>query len=117
MRSLLIVDDEPTITAVLTCLLREHVDEITVAHDGLEALNLLTQRQFGVVLTDVSMPKMGGVELVKTMRKQGMETPVIFFSGSLDREQGSLHNLSQTTYIEKPCSPQQVIEQTILAFS
>jgi two-component system KDP operon response regulator KdpE len=76
---ILIVDDERQITRVLRTSLQSHGYEVDVAQDGLEALRLFEQGSPDLVVTDLSMPNMDGVELTRALRKLG-DTPIIVLS-------------------------------------
>ncbi len=76
---ILIVDDERQITRVLRTSLQSHGYEVDVAQDGVEAVRLFEQNQPDLVVTDLSMPNMDGVELTQAIRKLG-DTPIIVLS-------------------------------------
>ncbi len=76
---ILIVDDERQITRVLRTSLQSHGYEIQVAHDGLEAFELFEQRPPDLIITDLSMPNMDGLELTKAVRRVA-DTPIIVLS-------------------------------------
>jgi CheY-like chemotaxis protein len=65
----LIVDDSATMHKMVTISLQELCFETTIAGDGLEASKQAQQTQFDVITTDVSMPNMDGIELIKVVRK------------------------------------------------
>ena len=66
---ILIVDDERQITRALRASLQSHGFEVTTAIDGLEALAIFDQVRPDLLITDLSMPNMDGVELTKAVRK------------------------------------------------
>ena len=76
---ILIVDDEKQITRVLRTSLQSHGYEVVVAEDGLEALRLFEQNPPDLVVTDLYMPNMDGVELTRAIRERG-DTPIIVLS-------------------------------------
>ncbi len=80
---LLIVDDEKELVENLELLIEDSVNKISCAYDGKEALNLIEKESKNIdcILCDVNMPKMGGVELLKTIREKEIETPFIFYTG------------------------------------
>jgi DNA-binding NtrC family response regulator len=79
---ILIVDDEESITKLLATMLKDQVDEIEVAYNGRDALNIVKKnKNIALILTDIKMPIMDGIEFVKRIREMGHETPVIFFTG------------------------------------
>jgi two-component system KDP operon response regulator KdpE len=76
---ILIVDDEPQITRVLRTSLESNGYEVTVARDGADALEKYLAVNPDLVITDLSMPEMDGVELTRAIRGYGV-TPVIVLS-------------------------------------
>ena len=76
---ILLVDDERQIIRVLRTSLQSHGYEILSAADGLEALNLFEQSKPDLVITDLSMPNMDGLELTKAIRAIA-DTPIIVLS-------------------------------------
>jgi len=86
MAEILIVDDDSVIRETLYELLSEKY-QCTAAGTGNEALELLRQKRFDVVLTDLSMPGLCGSELLKRIVAEFTETPVIMISGLSDQEQ------------------------------
>ena len=79
---ILIVDDERQITRVLRTSLESQGYEVVIAQDGAEALRAFEQLPPDLVITDLSMPNMDGVELTRAVRRLG-GTPIIVLS---DRE-------------------------------
>ena len=85
-KSLLVVDDSATFRQLL-CMSLTRVDGITQANiteaaDGQDALEKLRDRNFDLVLTDIRMPRMDGLELIKKLRNDMNETalPIIIIS-------------------------------------
>ena len=76
---ILIVDDERQITRVLRTSLQSSGYEVTVANNGLEAFELFTSTQPDLVITDLAMPEMTGIELTRAIRRTS-ETPIIILS-------------------------------------
>ncbi len=82
MINLLIADDHVSIVDA-TKLLLENDPEITVigtAHDGKELLENIKHRNPDIILSDISMPRMNGIEMCKTIKKTHPKIKVIFFS-------------------------------------
>lgn len=76
---ILIVDDERQITRVLRTSLQSSGYEVTVANNGLEAFDLFRSVSPDLVITDLAMPEMGGIELTRAIRRLS-ETPIIILS-------------------------------------
>jgi CheY-like chemotaxis protein len=104
---LLLVEDEAAVREVLLRTLQSNGYEVTTACHGGEALALLEQGLVPqLILSDVVMPEMGGFDLVRWVREQGLIQPVILMTGYTDRdlsvEQLQNQNVSLLT---KPFGP------------
>lgn len=102
----LVVDDDKLICEGLRALLEKHVTVFT-ANNGKEALELLKQRDFDIILSDVEMPEMSGVEMCEVIRQSVAfkHIPILFLSARTaesDRLQGLLSGAID--YIPKPLS-------------
>ncbi len=81
---LLVVDDEPGTLSALETLLRRSGYEVLTAEDGAQALERFADSAADVVITDVGMPRMSGIELLENLRKQDPALPVIVCTASDD---------------------------------
>lgn len=79
---ILVVEDEPTLSVVVCEFLRIMNFEVTCAGNGVEALDRMCLDKFDLVITDVMMPKMGGLELIQNIRKVKPFLPIIAVTGS-----------------------------------
>lgn len=84
-RRLLIVDDEPDICEILSDLCAVLTMDIRVAANGEEALEILSKEPIDCILSDINMPRMSGLELLKELRARGLETPFVIVSGYEDK--------------------------------
>ncbi|MGB5986507.1 MAG: response regulator [Desulfobacterales bacterium] len=100
---ILLVDDEPGIRKVLGITLEDWGYEVRSAEDGRQALELFRQIQPAIVLTDIKMPVMDGVTLLRRIKAEEPDTEVIMISGhgDLDLAIESL-KLEATDFITKP---------------
>ena len=78
--SVLLVDDEPNIIEVLEIVLQEQGMEVSKASSGRAALDLLRQREVDVVISDIRMPDLSGVELLKEVRQFAPDTVFIIIT-------------------------------------
>src|ERR1700727_1669470 len=76
---ILIVDDEPQIARVLRTSLLSNGHEVTVAQDGADALEKFLKTQPELVITDLAMPNMDGIELTREIRERS-QVPIIVLS-------------------------------------
>ena len=101
MTTILVVDDEPPIINLLTMLLDDEGYGVLPAGDGLAALEVLARTAVDVVITDVMMPRLDGVGLVRTMRARTAwrSIPAILLSAA---EPPALDGLGPCTFVAKP---------------
>ena len=86
MQKVLIVEDEKAISSVLHSILSEELTdyEILVAEDGLEAYKLLEKDDFALIISDIKMPKLSGLELLKQALQLKPDTTFVMISGHAD---------------------------------
>jgi signal transduction histidine kinase len=83
-RSILLVDDEAGIRKVLTIALSDMGYHVLTAQNGEEALRLFEEKRPAIVLTDIKMPKMDGIELLRCLKQMCADTEVIMITGHGD---------------------------------
>jgi DNA-binding response OmpR family regulator len=81
-----VAEDEPTINALIEEHLTDAGYRVTTAVDGLDALLALSTARFDVVLTDIRMPRLDGVGLVRHLREEHPQLPVVVFSGHMSEQ-------------------------------
>jgi two-component system response regulator AtoC len=110
VRRVLVVDDEENIRLVLRTLLKRHGYEVETAPGGEEAVGLVESLGPDVVITDVRMPRMGGMDLLGTLRAKGNDATVIVMSayGNLDQAIDAI-KAGAYDYIQKPFKPDEVV--------
>jgi len=121
-KTVLIVDDEPAIVRMLQDALgvfgHEHGYKVETAGDGADALVALEREQFDLVLLDMYMPRMSGLELLERMRQLRMQTPVLMLTGNDDARTAADALASGIfAYIPKPFELQQLEHLVSLAIS
>jgi two-component system KDP operon response regulator KdpE len=106
---ILVVDDEPQITRVLRASLSSSGYEVLLARDGVEAFDLFRDSTPDLVITDLFMPRMDGIELTRAIRQLG-DTPIIILSV---REQETMKvaalDEGADDYVTKPFSMQELL--------
>ena len=105
MKKILIVEDEPGMQMGLKDNLEFEGYQVSTADDGEEGLQLLVNDTFDLLVLDVMLPKMSGFELCRTIRKKGLNLPVILLtakSEEIDKVRGL--ELGADDYITKPFS-------------
>ncbi len=106
-KAVLIVDDEPAIVRMLRDALgvfrHEHAYKVETAADGMDALDAMKRDHFDVVLLDMHMARMGGLEVLEHMKRMQLRTPVLMLTGNEDAK-ASADALSRgiLAYVPKP---------------
>ena len=80
------VEDEPLVALLVEDLLTDAGYRVTTAADGLDALSILPSASLDIVLTDIRMPRLDGVGLVRHLRETYPELPVVVFSGHMSEK-------------------------------
>lgn len=105
MPKILIIEDEAAIRRVLTKILSEESDtyQVEEAEDGLSGVEKIKNEDYDLVLCDIKMPKMDGVEVLEAIKKIKPEIPMVMISGHGDLETAvNTMRLGAFDYISKP---------------
>ncbi|MEM6679563.1 MAG: response regulator transcription factor [Pseudomonadota bacterium] len=107
-RSILVVDDDPHIREVVVFALEKAGHAVSTAGDGAEALRMIEATPPDLVVLDINMPEMDGLELCRRLRREG-DLPILFLSSrddEIDRVVGL--ELGADDYVTKPFSPREL---------
>ena len=103
----LIVDDEEDLTELLSTYFTQLGFECTTAGNGQEALSHLEKTDFDVMVTDLSMEPINGLQLVQSLKDlpRNQDLPTIMLSGYLDQVSSRqvLEQMQNVVVVEKPC--------------
>lgn len=105
MSKILIIEDEAAIRRVLKKIISEENDTYSVeeAEDGLQGLELIKNNDYDLILCDIKMPKMDGVEVLEKAKKIKPEIPIVMISGHGDLDTAvNTMRLGAFDYISKP---------------
>jgi len=111
-RLVLVVDDEPSVLAAENFVFVKQGYRTLQAHDGEEALRMFDEHraEIAVVLTDVMMPVLGGVELVRALRTRRPDIPIVATTGmTADDKREELRAAGVGEILDKPCSAQELL--------
>jgi DNA-binding NtrC family response regulator len=110
MVDLLLVDDEPSIRLVVGDALRAAGHTVSIAEDGAVAQNLIAERRFDVVVTDIRLPRVDGITLFRQVRQDHSETDVILITayGAVDDAVAALKE-GALDYLTKPFDPEELV--------
>ena len=104
-KRLLLVDDDAHLRRSVSRLLRRAGWLVDEAGDGLEALELLATQPPALLLTDMRMPRMDGLQLIDAVRTRGLTLPIVVLSGYHDISVDDLLARGVTAVMEKPVGP------------
>ena len=103
--SILYVDDEISIRDQMKKVLSRIFDDVSVAFDGQDAIKQFSLRKFDIIVTDVQMPNMNGIELTREILKINPDQKIIITTAfNQDSELVEIKNMGIKNIIEKPVS-------------
>lgn len=115
-KRILIIDDEELITKTLRKLLKKQGYDVTIAQSGAEALKEIKTGEFNLIVCDIMMPQMDGIETIKGIRKSLKEqgknpVPEVIITGYADEgKYKSAVDLKVADYIYKPFEREEFLE-------
>lgn len=104
-RRILVIEDDPDINHLLEINLRDHAFEVDVASNGLQGLELSGSRSYQLIVLDLMLPGLDGLEVCKRLRSQGITVPILMLTAKtteFDRVLGL--ELGADDYLTKPFS-------------
>jgi EAL domain-containing protein (putative c-di-GMP-specific phosphodiesterase class I) len=110
-KAVLVVDDDPAVARSLRRVLEASGYEVAVAGSGRAAVEEITRCAFDVVVSDIQMPGMTGVDLLRAIRTSDLDVPVILMTGAPSVETAiEALNLGALKYLPKPTSSEVLLE-------
>ena len=116
--AILVVDDEPSIRALIGAALRAHGYRVLQAADGLQALDLAARGRPSLVLLDMALPLLSGHEVLRRLRQTPAtaSTPVLLLSGlASSSEEEQARDLGAQGVIGKPFTPAELLRRVAQA--
>lgn len=109
-RKILIVDDETSIVTLLTYNLQQEGFITEAAYDGNEAIKKAMENKYDLIILDLMLPEVNGMDVCKYLRKNKNETPILMLTAKEDELDKILGlELGADDYLTKPFSPREVI--------
>ncbi|HVJ40957.1 MAG TPA: response regulator [Dongiaceae bacterium] len=96
MKSILVIDDDPLVGTTVQRILTSANWDVRLARNGRDALDQVAQRAPDLVVTDIIMPDMEGLEIISSLQRSHPDIPIIAVSGS-----GRMNNVDYLAYAEK----------------
>jgi two-component system, chemotaxis family, chemotaxis protein CheY len=111
LKEIMVVDDEAGIRALLSDALIAKGFSVTLAKNGKDSLNQLKKHHFDLLITDINMPQLNGLELIKVMKKKGRKEKVILISGDpVDDSLLNKESMPVFAQLKKPFGMDQLID-------
>jgi PAS domain S-box-containing protein len=110
----LVVEDNALNRAVAQAFLKRHRIHVTEAIDGLHALEIVDKDRFDLILMDIQMPTIDGIEVCAIMRSKGIQTPIVALTANAQHsEKTKCVNAGMDGYLVKPFNENELIETLI----
>ena len=107
----LVIDDEQVVLDSVNKILKDENYEVDVTLSGREGLNWAIQKKYDIVLTDIRMPDIGGMRVLRDIKRAKPSLPVVMITGYASVQSSvQAMKLGAADYIEKPFTPEQLIK-------
>ena len=109
--NVLYVEDEEDIREMLKEVLEDDFALFDTAKDGVEGLNRFRQKEYDIVITDIEMPRLGGMDFAKKVKEMSSATPVILLTAYSQKERlFKAIDIGINKYLVKPFTPEKLLE-------
>jgi len=109
LRKVLVVDDDPVVGKSFDRVLAGKGYSVISVHDAAEALERMRQAEYDLVVTDIKMPGMDGLELAETLHARRPWTPVLIVTGyGTEADEQRAKAAGVTAFLHKPLSPEMI---------
>lgn len=109
---ILIIDDDPGIRGLIKAVLTRRGHDVTEASDGREGLAGWEASAPDLVVTDVQMPGLGGIDMIRDLRRRGSPAKILIVSGKrapLDEELSAMREEGRLGVLDKPFTPAELV--------
>jgi CheY-like chemotaxis protein len=113
-KKILVIDDDIDVIEAIAIVL-DDIYALSTFVNPLEAIEKLKTEKFDLIITDLVMPDINGIEVIAKIRENDTETPVVVFSRLLASESVDTEILNISKYIEKPLEPEVFTREISLA--
>jgi FixJ family two-component response regulator len=116
-KRVLVVDDEASVCKSVSRILEREDLKVDEALSGKDALSMLEKKEYGVVITDMMMPGIGGLDLIRMVKERWPEISIIMITGyATIKTAVQAIKLGAFDYIPKPFTPEELVSVTNRAF-
>lgn len=112
MRQRILVVDDDKMNLLRTKKILENAYDVLLVESGKSALSILETKKVDLILLDIEMPEMDGIETFEHMKNKSVNVPVIFLTASGDEDDVlSAIKLGAVNYLKKPFYPQELLKR------
>jgi len=105
MKNILVAEDDITIRSLIGEVIRRRGSTPLLAEDGEEALQIFSKEKVDLMITDLKMPRMDGMTLIRRVREKNDNLPIIIITGyGSDKNRGLASDYNVFAFLSKPCS-------------
>jgi DNA-binding response OmpR family regulator len=107
---ILVIDDSPTLRKLLRFYLKKKGYSVHEAHNGKVGLDFIAKEAFDLIILDMNMPVMNGLEVLETLKREGFSVPILILSADKEEESKAAGiAFGASYYLTKPFKPEEVI--------
>jgi DNA-binding response OmpR family regulator len=118
-KNILVAEDDKNIAKLIKEIIERKGNSAVIALDGDEAFKVFNSVKFDLIITDLKMPKIDGMNLIKLVRERNKDIPIIIITAyGSEKNRALAENFGVTRILSKPCSIieiTQAIEHSLLA--
>lgn len=110
-KKILVVDDNPDTREIMQLYMDSQGFTVVIAGDGIEGIEVATLEKPDLIVTDASMPKLDGIEMVKRLRNQSQfnKVPIVIVTGVGSRMQREAQDCGADRVLIKPVTPSELV--------
>ncbi len=111
LKKILVADDEAGIRALLFDVLSSEGFKVTLAKDGKESLHQMRKKRFDLLITDINMPGLDGIQVLRAMKREGRSERVIIMTGNPEKEESLGGDIPPVfKFLHKPVPVHSILE-------
>jgi len=104
-KNILVAEDDNNIANLIKEIIKRKGNNAILATNGAEAFKLFTSIKVDLIITDLKMPHVDGITLIKMIREKDKNTPIIIITGyGSEKNRSKANKLGVSTILQKPCS-------------
>ncbi len=109
--TVLLAEDTPILQKLERAMLEKQGLSVEVANNGKEALELASQQQYDIILMDIQMPVMDGIEATRSLRERGEKTPIVAVTANvMQKHRDEFYQAGGDAFITKPFEKSDITE-------